>query len=68
MDMTLELLILLVLLVKYIKATQKLSKHVRVKLSCDQRKAKWLLESVLSMNGSHTIVINVCTNINPKIL
>ena len=28
------------------------------KLSWDQRKAKWLLESVLSMNGSHTIVID----------
>ena len=65
---TLELLILLVILVKYIKATQKLSKHVGVKLSCDQRKAKWLLESVLSMNGSHTIVINVCTNKYPEIL
>ena len=37
---TLELLILLVILVKYVKATKKPSKHVLVKLSGDQRKAK----------------------------
>ena len=45
---TLELLILLVILVKYIKATKKPSKHVLVKLSDNQRKAKRLFESVLT--------------------